>query len=55
MALTLEACGSRGGQRFEIVGQQGDVRVHDWAPLVQGGESYLEETKARALEVVITH
>ena len=32
------------------VGQQGDVRIHDWAPLVQGGEAYLEETKARALD-----
>ena len=33
------------------VGQQGDVRVHDWAPLVQGGEAHLEATKARALEL----
>ncbi len=32
------------------VGQQGDVRVHDWAPLVEGGEAHLEATKARALE-----
>jgi len=29
------------------VGQQGDVAVHDWAPLVTGGEAYLDETKAR--------
>ena len=30
------------------VGQQGDVAVHDWDPLVAGGEAYVEETKARA-------
>jgi len=29
------------------VGQQGDVAVHDWDSLVQGGEAYIEETKAR--------
>ncbi|MCA0209790.1 MAG: AMP-dependent synthetase/ligase [Proteobacteria bacterium] len=29
------------------VGQQGEVAVHDWDPLVQGGETWLEETKAR--------
>src|SRR3546814_13083842 len=33
------------------VGQQGEVSVHDWAPLVEGGEAYLEETKARGLGV----
>ena len=33
------------------VGQQGEVSVHDWAPLVEGGETYLEETKARGLGV----
>ena len=27
--LTMEACGSRGGQRFEIFGQQGDVATID--------------------------
>jgi len=31
------------------VGQQGEVSVHDWDPLVQGGEAWIEETKARAL------
>ena len=30
------------------VGQQGDVAVHDWDPLVAGGEAHLDETKARA-------
>jgi long-chain acyl-CoA synthetase len=30
------------------VGQQGDVAVHDWEPLVSGGEAHLDETKARA-------
>ncbi|HEV7342336.1 MAG TPA: long-chain fatty acid--CoA ligase [Sphingopyxis sp.] len=29
------------------VGQQGDVAVRDWAPLVTGGEAHLEEAKAR--------
>lgn len=33
------------------VGQQGDVRVLDWAPLVADGATYLEETKARGLGV----
>lgn len=33
------------------VGQQGEVSVHDWAPLVEGGETYVEETKARGLGV----
>src|SRR3546814_11378062 len=33
------------------VGQQGEVSVHDWAPLVEGGEAYLEEIKARGLGV----
>ncbi|MBB6425671.1 long-chain fatty acid--CoA ligase [Sphingopyxis sp. JAI128] len=33
------------------VGQQGEVSVHDWAPLVEGGEAYVEETKARGLGV----
>ncbi|AQA01056.1 long-chain fatty acid--CoA ligase [Sphingopyxis sp. QXT-31] len=33
------------------VGQQGDVRVHDWAPLVADGATYVEETKARGLGV----
>src|SRR3546814_6352442 len=33
------------------VGQQGEVSVHDWAPIVEGGEAYLEETKARGLGV----
>jgi long-chain acyl-CoA synthetase len=33
------------------VGQQGDVRVHDWAPLVAEGATYVEETKARGLGV----
>lgn len=31
------------------VGQQGEVAIHDWTPLVTGGEAYLEEAKARAL------
>jgi long-chain acyl-CoA synthetase len=31
------------------VGQQGDVRVLDWDPLVTGGEAWVEETKARGL------
>jgi len=31
------------------VGQQGEVAVYDWEPLVQGGEAWLEETKARGL------
>ena len=30
------------------VGQQGDVAIHDWAPLVTGGEAWLDETRARA-------
>jgi long-chain acyl-CoA synthetase len=30
------------------VGQQGDVAVHDWAPLVTGGEAHLAEAKARS-------
>ncbi|SEH19758.1 long-chain acyl-CoA synthetase [Sphingopyxis sp. YR583] len=30
------------------VGQQGDVAVHDWEPLVSGGETHLDETKVRA-------
>jgi len=30
------------------VGQQGDVAIHDWDPLVAGGEAHLDETKARA-------
>lgn len=29
------------------IGQQGEVAVHDWDPLVQGGEAWLEETSAR--------
>ncbi|WP_200934905.1 MULTISPECIES: AMP-dependent synthetase/ligase [unclassified Sphingopyxis] len=29
------------------IGQQGEVAVHDWDPLVQGGEARLEETSAR--------
>ena len=29
------------------IGQQGEVAVHDWGPLVEGGEAYVEETKAR--------
>jgi long-chain acyl-CoA synthetase len=29
------------------VGQHGEVAVHDWDPLVQGGEAHLEETSAR--------
>lgn len=29
VALTLEACGSRAGQRFELFGQQGDVQTLD--------------------------
>ena len=33
------------------VGQQGDVSVHDWAPLVAGGAAWVEETKARGLGV----
>ena len=31
------------------VGQQGEVAVHDWAPLVEGGAAHLEEAKARGL------
>ena len=31
------------------VGQQGEVSVHDWAPLVEGGAAWIEETKARGL------
>ncbi|PAL22623.1 long-chain fatty acid--CoA ligase [Sphingopyxis sp. GW247-27LB] len=31
------------------VGQQGDVQVHDWEPLVTGGEAHLEDAKARGL------
>jgi len=31
------------------VGQQGDVRVLDWDPLVAGGEAWVEETKTRGL------
>ena len=31
------------------VGQQGDVRVLDWEPLVVGGETHLEDAKARGL------
>ncbi|WP_432767985.1 MAG: long-chain fatty acid--CoA ligase [Sphingopyxis sp.] len=33
------------------VGQQGDVEIRDWAPLVADGATYLEETKARGLGV----
>ena len=33
------------------VGQQGDVRVHDWAPLVADGATYVEETKTRGLGI----
>ena len=33
------------------VGQQGDVSVHDWAPLVAGGAAWVEEAKARGLGV----
>ncbi len=33
------------------VGQQGDVRIHDWAPLVEGGATFVEETRARGLGV----
>ena len=33
------------------VGQQGDVAIHDWGPLVAGGEAYIEETKARATTI----
>lgn len=33
------------------VGQQGEVAVHDWEPLVTGGEAWVEETKARGLGV----
>ncbi|NIJ38283.1 long-chain acyl-CoA synthetase [Sphingopyxis panaciterrae] len=33
------------------VGQQGEVAVHDWDPLVQNGDTWLEETKARGLGV----
>jgi long-chain acyl-CoA synthetase len=29
------------------VGQQGDVAIHDWNPLVSGGEEWLEEARAR--------
>lgn len=29
------------------VGQQGEVAVHDWDPLVQGGEPHLDAAKAR--------
>jgi len=29
------------------VGQQGDVQVQDWGPLVTGGEAHLDEAKAR--------
>ena len=29
------------------VGQQGEVAVHDWAPLVEGGEAHLADAKAR--------
>src|SRR3546814_10499147 len=31
------------------VGQQGEVAVHDWAPLVTGGEAHLDEAKAHGL------
>jgi long-chain acyl-CoA synthetase len=31
------------------VGQQGDVQVHDWEPLVTGGEAHLAGAKARGL------
>jgi len=31
------------------VGQQGDVQVHDWEPLVTGGEAHLEDARARGL------
>ncbi|MGV1684101.1 AMP-dependent synthetase/ligase [Sphingopyxis sp. NJF-3] len=31
------------------VGQQGDVQIHDWEPLVTGGEAHLEDAKARGL------
>jgi long-chain acyl-CoA synthetase len=31
------------------VGQQGDVAIHDWDPLVIGGEAFVEEAKARGL------
>ncbi|WP_374526505.1 long-chain fatty acid--CoA ligase [Sphingopyxis sp.] len=31
------------------VGQQGDVQVLDWDPLVEGGEAYRAETEARGL------
>ena len=31
------------------VGQQGDVRVLDWDPLVEGGEAYRAEAEARGL------
>jgi len=33
------------------VGQQGDVEICDWAPLVTDGATYVEETKARGLGV----
>ena len=33
------------------VGQQGDVEISDWAPLVADGATYVEETKARGLGV----
>jgi long-chain acyl-CoA synthetase len=29
------------------IGQQGDVAIHDWAPLVTGGDAHLAEAKAR--------
>jgi len=31
------------------VGQQGNVAIHDWDPLVTGGEAHLDEAKARGL------
>ena len=30
------------------VGQQGDVAVHDWDPLVAGGDAFLDEIRTRA-------
>ncbi len=33
------------------VGQQGDVEICDWSPLVADGATYVEETKARGLGV----
>ncbi|WP_188237255.1 AMP-dependent synthetase/ligase [Sphingopyxis sp. LK2115] len=33
------------------VGQQGEVSVHDWAPMVVGGAAWIEETRARGLGV----